>query len=143
MNKKAIHKAVALTLAVLVFFSTVSFSVEKHYCGTDLVDIAILFSDQVEEDPCAEEEDPCVEEASLAEDISCCKDVVEFFEGQEGINNSAVENLKAKQQLLFTAFVYAYTSVFEEFSRTKLIYDYYSPPDLVEDRVIQHQVFLI
>lgn len=35
------HKIASFLLAIVVLFSTMSFTIDKHYCGTMLVDVAI------------------------------------------------------------------------------------------------------
>ena len=39
-----LHKIFSLSMALLVLMSTVSVTIEKHFCGDHLVDVAI-FSD--------------------------------------------------------------------------------------------------
>ncbi len=42
LMKKAIFKITSFLLAILVLFSTVSLTVEKHFCGNFLVDTALF-----------------------------------------------------------------------------------------------------
>ena len=65
------HKVFSIFMAMLVMFSTVSLTVEKHYCGDTLVDVAVF-----------EEAKKCGMESSNmpVEEItkkSCCKDTVD------------------------------------------------------------------
>ena len=43
MIQNVLHKTFSVALALLVFFSTVSFTVEKHFCGDVLVDVSTYF----------------------------------------------------------------------------------------------------
>ena len=36
--KKFLHKSMAILMAVVVLFTTMSFTVDMHYCGDSLVD---------------------------------------------------------------------------------------------------------
>ena len=77
MIKNILHKGFCTVMALLVLVSTLSFTVEKHFCGNTLIDVS-LFS---EADKCDME----MMEMELAKITkkSCCKDVVDVIEGQD------------------------------------------------------------
>ena len=137
MIKQLLHKILALSLAVLVMFSTLSFSVEKHYCSTNLVDIDILFSGEKTQKDCFGNE------LINKTESSCCNDVVEFVEGQELIQNNNVKDYQYSDYQFFSALSYKYNYIFVGLPKSVRPNDDYAPPILVEDRTIKHQIFLI
>ena len=58
-------------MALLVFISTLSISIEKHYCGDHLVDVSIFADVQ----KCGMEE---ADQGAILMTQSCCKDVINF-----------------------------------------------------------------
>ncbi|WP_417620071.1 HYC_CC_PP family protein, partial [Oceanihabitans sediminis] len=40
--KQLIHKIVSLSMAIVVLFSTMSFTIDMHFCGDTLMDTAIF-----------------------------------------------------------------------------------------------------
>jgi len=135
--KQLFHKFFAFGLAILVLFSTLSFSVEKHYCGTYLVDVAVSFSSEKTEKDCFGNELINISKSS------CCNDVIEFIEGQEVIQNNNFKDFEITDYHFFAAFVYTYSNRFESFPKATIPNDDYAPPKLLVDRLITHQVFLI
>ena len=80
--KSTLQKIGSTLLALLVLFSTFSFTVEKHYCGDFLVDVS-FFGDAQD---CAEElgEEDC-DSPQVIQKKKCCKDEVEKIEGQDDL----------------------------------------------------------
>ena len=120
-------------MALLVLFSTVSFTVEKHFCGDVLVDISVF----VEAEKCA------MEAMETLQKKSCCKDEIDVVEGQDELKFSSFEDLDFEQQQFITAFTYTYLTCFESLPKQIIPHKDYSPPNLVFDRQVLDQVFLI
>lgn len=124
-------------MAVLVLFSTVSFTVEKHFCGDVLIDSAVFTEVQ-----------KCTMEASEMAPSkitkkSCCKDELEIVKGQDELNYSKFEDVSFDQFLLVSTFVYTYNALFESLPKLIIPHKDYSPPNLIEDIIVLDQVFLI
>ncbi|MFK2819559.1 hypothetical protein U0L90_05480 [Flavobacteriaceae sp. LMIT009] len=131
------HKVFSIFMAMLVMFSTVSLTVEKHYCGDTLVDVAVF-----------EEAKKCGMESSNmpVEEItkkSCCKDTVDLLEGQDELRVNSFDDLDYEQQLFVTTFVYSYINLFEGLPQLVVPHKDYSPPNLIVDIQVLDQVFLI
>lgn len=122
-----------MLLALLVLFSTVSFTIEKHFCGDVLVDVSVF----AEVDKCA------MEANELALGNKCCKDVIDVIEGQNELKFSSFEDLDFEQQQVFTSYIYSYFSLFEELPKLIIPHKDYSPPNLVTDIHVLDQVFII
>ena len=137
MIKQFIHKVFSISLALLVLFSTVSFTIEKHFCGNTLVDVS-LFT----------EADKCKMEALEIElekitKKPCCKDTVDLIEGQDELNISSNDSFKLVNNLFAATFVFTYLNLYEELQNQIIPHKDYSPPNLVFDRQVLDQVFLI
>ncbi|MFL1012058.1 HYC_CC_PP family protein [Flavisericum labens] len=134
--KQIAHKSFSVALALLVLISTMSFAIEKHYCGDTLVDAAIFSSAK-----------GCGMEMSKTETgikkNNCCKDEVEVVKGQDDLKINSFEELKFQQQLYFTAFAYVYKNLFESLPKQITPLKDYSPPNLVTDIQVLDQVFII
>lgn len=126
-------------MAFLVVCSTVCFSIEKHLCGTMLVDAAIF--SEVEacgSKVCGEEMGPGM---AIADD-SCCTNQKMTVEGQDELKIS-FHSLDFDQQLFLGIFTKSFIYLFEELSLRIVPFEHYSPPRLVSDIQILDQVFLI
>lgn len=120
-------------MAFLVLFSTVSFTIEKHFCGDVLVDVSLF----TEAEKCASEA-----EETIAK-MDCCKDTVDVIQGQDELTVKTIDDLEFDQQVFLVAFSHAYFDLFEDFSEREIPYKDYSPPNLVYDIQVRDQVFLI
>ena len=121
MIKAILHKTFSVTLSCLVLFSTLSFTVEKHYCGNHLVDVAIFTK--------AENCGMDLEAFSTAnfEKKHCCKDEIQVVKGQDKLKKSSFEDLL----------------LYEGLPEQVIPHKNYSPPNLVADIHVLDQVFLI
>lgn len=124
-------------MAVLVLFSTVSFTVEKHYCGDVLIDAAVF----TEVQKCKMETSE-VDVAKITKK-SCCKDELEVVKGQDQLKLSKFEELSVNQLFILTAFIYTFNEFYESLPKTIIPHKDYSPPNLTEDILVLDQVFLI
>lgn len=120
-------------LALLVLFSTMSFTVGTHYCGNILIDKAILS----QAESCSMHQEMPQEEKS-----DCCDDEVEIIKGQDNIQFSKVEfNLDIPMEFAIFSFIHFSSPDF--FARETTSTEVYDPPQYYRDFQILHQVFLI
>ena len=137
MLKQVLHKLFSITMALLVLFSTVSFTIEKHYCGPVLIDVAVFSEAQ----DCGAKMNIAASETKLKK--SCCKNEIEVLHGQDELKTTSFDDLEFEQQLFLTAFTSSYIDLFEGLAQQFVPHQYYSPPKLTVDRQILDQVFLI
>lgn len=116
-------------------FSTLSFTVEKHYCGDNLVDISV-FSDVKK---CGMEMSPNIETIKK----SCCKDEVDVVKGQNDLKLNTTDDLLPVQIIFLESFVYSFNVLFESLPKQIIPHKDYSPPNLVADIQLIDQVFTI
>lgn len=136
--KQFLSKIVSSVLAFLVLFSTFSFTVEKHYCGDYLVDVSYLGK----ADTCNSDGgvDKC---ATVIKKKKCCKDEVHQIDGQDEFQKHSLDDISFDKLKIVLAFYNAYQSVFQDFEKQIASHQYYSPPDLVKDIQVLHEVFII
>ena len=88
-----------MLMAILVLFSTVSFTVEKHFCGDVLVDVSVF----TEAQKCATE--AYEKEIETFTKKSCCKDTVDVFEGQNELIVKTFDDVENNKEVFIASFV--------------------------------------
>ncbi|GAA4240780.1 hypothetical protein GCM10022292_04690 [Winogradskyella damuponensis] len=118
-------------------FSTLSLTIDKHFCGDVLVDVAI-FS---ESEKCGM--DISKMEATDMVKKSCCKNEIDVIEGLSDLTFNSFEDFDViKQQVLF-AYSYSYINLFEGLPNLVIPHSNYLPPTLVKDIHLLDEVYLI
>lgn len=152
MNTKISHKATAMLLAFLMFTTSISFSMDIHFCGGQIESIAFFGNTtacemmQQEKEPksCCESPKKQVKTCYNKETAksNCChnqKVVVEngdFEKTDFNIND-------VQPTIALVAFVYTYFKPLVFTSINKVSYTDYNTPPITEDITILHQVFRI
>ncbi|WP_271407068.1 HYC_CC_PP family protein [Tenacibaculum soleae] len=135
--KQVFTKISTVLLALLVLFSTFSFTIEKHFCGDFLVDISYVG----EAKSCNKgKKDDC---ATITKKKKCCKDEVHQINGQDDIQKSSSEKISFNQAKFILVFCTSFKLLFQTLDKQSLTHQYYSPPDLVFDIQVLHEVFII
>ncbi|WP_430466794.1 HYC_CC_PP family protein [Winogradskyella ouciana] len=136
--KKVCHKILSFTLALVVMFSTMSFTFNMHYCGGTLVETALF--EQVK--GCGMDmSNPSVESCSIAKK-DCCDNKQEVVDGQDELQIS-FDTLSFEQQMFITAFTYSYINLFEGTESKEVPFEDYPRPFVKRDVQVLHQTFLI
>jgi hypothetical protein len=125
-----------VALSVLVLFSTLSLTIEKHFCGDVLVDVAVF----TETEKCAD--DIAVIDETVITKKSCCKDEIDVIEGIELTTNSFNDLYDIQQQILL-AYSFSYHKLFEGLPNLVITHKDYSPPRLVIDIHLLDETYLI
>jgi len=126
-------------MALLVLFSTMSFSMDMHFCGHSLVDFKFFQK---------------AETCGMAMDLSgmdmvsddlempCCSDVEVVVPGQDDLQAS-FDVLSFEQQTFVLAYTYSYAQLFIGVEEHHIPFKEYSPPLLIRDIQVLDQTFLI
>lgn len=138
--KSKFTKIASFIMALLVLFSTVSFTVEKHFCGDFLVDISYFGNTNGCAD--ASGKDDC-DTASLRKKKNCCKDEIEKIQGQDDLQQETHQKITLEKQSFILAFVSSYYNLFLDFNKNTVPLKQYPPPFLEQNIQILHQVFII
>ena len=137
--KQIFTKILSILMAFVVLLSTMSFTINEHYCGDFLVDSA-LFS---KAESCGMEmENPSPNRDCSVEKSNCCKDVFTQFNGQNELN-SDLSSLTFNQQVFVASFIDSYLNLFEGFEKDSNPFKEYSPPFIVKDIQVLDEVYLI
>ena len=135
--KESLRKISSILVAFLVLFSTLSFTVDRHYCGERLVDVAI-FS---EANGCGMEIEKEINDELSFSKKSCCKNETSIIEGKS-IDQQALQNLELQQINFVTAFVVSYNNLFVNTTEVSTLY-LYKPPIIHKDITILFENFRI
>lgn len=121
----------------MVLFSTVSLTIERHYCGDVLVDVSI-FSEGKE---CSANSFDS-KEGAIAK-VSCCKSHIDVVQGQNTLAFTTFTDLEYTQQLFVNSYIYSFSKLFEDLPKRKTLYNNYHPPKLIVDLHVVNNIFLI
>lgn len=138
LMKSIVHKIGSLIMAFVVFVSTMSFTIDTHYCGATLIDTAIFTKAK----SCGMEMPNSSSKNASITKKNCCNDYQIIIEGQDNLQQ-AQYTTTYKEQLIVASFAYSYLHVFGEFQKRNLSFKEYSPPLVVKDIQQLDQVYLI
>ena len=133
--KSVFTKITSALLAFLVLFSTLSFTVESHYCGGFLMDISIVG----EANDCGMK----VEQKMAKEKINCCKDEVIITDGQDELHPASFGTLNFEKQQFLSTFYSSNLNLVKEESSRNVIYKAFHRPVIPINYQIKYQSFLI
>ncbi len=136
--KRFFYKIESFIIALIVLFSTFSFTVEQHYCGDVLVDFS-LFG---EAESCGMEKEGFNSHDLTLVEKNCCSDEILSVDGQDNLKIS-FEQLNPEQQLFIVSFVYSYINPYQGTDIHIVPFKNYSPPPLIRDILTFDQTFLI
>lgn len=111
-------------MALLVSLSTMSFTIDMHYCGGNLVDSALFTKAKT----CGMEMPSDIQDGM---EMSCCKNEISVIEGQDELKLN-FKNLDLDQELFVATFSYAYVRLFEGSEEDITSFEDYPPPLIVK-----------
>lgn len=127
-------KIASFFLALMVLFSTFSFTVEKHYCGESLMDVSFIG----DVDTCGMEM-----EKRSAKKKNCCKDEVHYMEGQDELQQIQSDDFDFLKEQFLVSFYISYTDLFVENKSNRTYFKNFYLPDIPIDYQVLYQSFLI
>jgi len=138
--KKVFHKILSVLMAFVVLFTTMSFTVDMHYCGDSLVDFSLFTKAEgcgmEKAQPAKSCENPSMTEKS------CCTDKQIVKEGQDDLKTS-FNKLTFEQQTFVATFFYTYINLFEGLDENIVPFKDYSPPFIERDVQTLYETYLI
>lgn len=132
--KQYFAKIASFFLALMVLFSTFSFTVEKHYCGESLMDVSFIG----DVDTCGMEM-----EKRSAKKKNCCKDEVHYMEGQDELQQIQSDDFDFLKEQFLVSFYISYTDLFVENKSNRTYFKNFYLPDIPIDYQVLYQSFLI
>jgi hypothetical protein len=137
--KQVFHKIMSMLMAFVVLCSTMSFTVDMHYCGDTLVETAVFHKTK----GCGMEmaKEAPVSGCSITKK-DCCSDKQLFFEGQHELKIS-FDTLSLDQQVFVASFLTSYLDLFEGFDEDVTLFPEYPPPLIVRQIYKLDETYLI
>ena len=136
--KQVFHKIMSLLMAFVVLFSTLSFTVNMHYCGDTLVETTLFNKAK----GCGMEmEKPSTEGCSITKK-NCCDDKQLVIDGQDELKLN-FDKLTFEQQQFVASFIYTYINLFEGLEKNVSSYEEYKPPLVVRQIFKIDETYLI
>ena len=137
--KKMFQKISALLLAMLVLVATSSFTISMHFCGEQLVSYS--FTDNLKN--CGDNFSSKTTSKTVFSKKSCCSDKHIVKQSQDELSQKEIAASLYKK-IDFARHFYDYRKNFvlqNQQQESSIIY--YSPPELIWDRTILFETFLI
>lgn len=125
-------------MAFVVLFSTLSFTVNMHYCGDTLVETTLFNKAK----GCGMEmEKPSTEGCSITKK-NCCDDKQLVIDGQDELKLN-FDKLTFEQQQFVASFIYTYINLFEGLDKNVSSFEEYKPPLVVRQIFKIDETYLI
>ena len=126
-------------MAIVVLFSTMSFTIDMHYCGDTLMDAAIFQKAKA----CGMEMEAAAT-SSICSMVKkdCCKEDQIIVKGQDELKIS-FEKLSIDQQFFVASFVYTFINLFESIEQKAIAFKEYSPPNVIKQIYKLDETYLI
>jgi rRNA-processing protein FCF1 len=125
--KQVSHKIMSLLMAFVVFFSTMSFTVDMHYCGDTLVETAIFHKAK----GCGMEMQNTSSKDCSIIIKDCCNDEQVVVYGQDELQ-LIVDKITFEQHVFITSFINTYVNLFEGIEENVTSYRDYIPPLVIK-----------
>jgi len=125
-------------MAFVVLFSTMSFTIDMHYCGDTLVNTSIFQKAK----GCGMEMDKPLTEGCAITKKNCCSNEQLVVDGQDELQLS-VDTISFEQQLFIASFVYTYINLFEGLDKNVSSYEEYKPPLVIRRLYKIDETYLI
>jgi hypothetical protein len=136
--KQVFHKILSFLMAFVVLFSTLSFTIDMHYCGGTLVETAIF---QKAKGCGTEMQNPPAEGCAISKK-NCCNDEQVVIDGQDELQLQ-VDQISFEQQVFITSLVYTYVNHFQGLNEHVSSYEVYKPPLVIRRIYKLDETYLI
>jgi hypothetical protein len=128
----------SIIMAFVVLFSTLSFTVNRHYCGDTLVETAVFYKAK----GCGMEmQKPSNQGCSITKK-NCCNDEQLVVDGQDELQLQ-VNTITLEQQVFLTSFIYTYSNLFEISEENVTSFEVYRPPLVIRQLYKIDETYLI
>ena len=127
-------------MAGIVLLTTMSFTVDLHYCGDSLVDFSVLRSAETCGMEIQKSQNDCKNEVT---DKNCCSDKQIVVKGQDDIKKTTFHQITLEQQIFVASFTYAYINLFDGLDSNIVPFRDYIPPLITRDIQKIYESYLI
>ena len=136
--KKFLQKISVSILSLIVILSSMSFTIDKHYCGDTLVDVSYFGKADV----CGMDDMKMKVNPEKMKKKKCCKNETELIESST-FDKEKITTISPEQIDFLVFHIYSYINSYEDVKIEKEYYKDFSPPDIVQDIQVLHETFLI
>ncbi|PKQ45460.1 HYC_CC_PP family protein [Confluentibacter flavum] len=136
--KQIFHKIVSMLMAFVVLFSTLSFTLNMHYCGDTLVETAFLHKAK----GCGMELQNPSTEGCVITKLNCCNDKQLLIDGQDELQLK-IDKISLEKQVFITSFVHTYINLFEGLDNNAPTFKEYKPPLVTKQLYKIDETYLI
>ncbi len=145
------YRIFALTMALVMFTSSVNLAMDMHYCLGKLKSVSFVGKAEACHDMVSADMSDCPQHQEMMEKTKgCSMERKDCCENKSVHIQSDVDELETSSELVVSQqlqnFVVAYVEVFLKnnyVERTAPSFQYYHPPIVVKDIPVLHQAFLI
>ena len=137
--KKTFYKISSFCMALLVLFSTLSFTVESHYCGDFLVDSSIFGHAE----SCGMNSPQMNSSKDSLKGKNCCNNEQIVLNGQNELNIASDNMFTIDQQIFVASFVYTYINLFKGLDNQITSYEEYNSPLVIRQIYKLYETYLI
>ena len=138
MMAKVFHKILAISMAFVLLVSTMSFTVNSHYCGDTLVNTALFHKAK----GCGMDMSQPATDGCSAIKKNCCSDKQLLVDGQDELQSTSFEPT-LQQQYFVISFAYTYAALFEFQEKDVINFRAYKPPLVVRPIYKLDETYLI
>lgn len=136
--KNVFHNILSIAMAFVVLFSTLSFTIDMHYCGGTLVETAIFNKAK----GCGMDMNKPSTEGCTITKKDCCKNEQTLVDGQDELQLH-VDKISFEQQVFIASFVQTYLNLFEDLDTQASSYTTYEPPLVIRQIFKLDETYLI
>ncbi len=150
MKRTFPYRVLALTMAFLMFFSSVGISMDMHFCQGNLKNVSLfgkakscyeLESEGISSH-CSKKQSSCHKKTTAEDHKGCCNNETIDIQLDTDFVDVSVTNLNIQQLHFVVAYIYTYFGLStEQFSPSKFLY--YKPPLPDKDLLVFIQSFLL
>ena len=128
----------SILMTFVVLCSTMSFTINMHYCGDTLVETAVFH----ETKGCGMEIQKSSTEGCAIVKKNCCNDEQLVLDGQDELQ-SQTDAISFDQQVFIASFLYSYQTLFKGLDKNLSSYLAYKPPLVIRQLYKIDEMYLI
>ena len=136
--KQFLHKSTSILMAFVVLFSTMSFTIDMHYCGDKLVETAIFHKVK----GCGMDTQKSESKDCELTKKNCCSDKQVVVDGQDELQIT-LDKISFNQQVFILAFVETYNNLFQLLDKEFISFQTYKPPLFIRQIFKLDETYLI
>tara|TARA_B110000091_G_C13759826_1_gene451572 strand:- start:141 stop:554 length:414 start_codon:yes stop_codon:yes gene_type:complete len=136
--KKIFFKVMSILMTFVVLLTTMSFTINMHYCGDTLVETAIFHKAK----GCGMEMQKSLTEGCVVVKKNCCKDEQLVIDGLDELQTQT-DAISFEQQVFIASILYTYNNFPKSLDKNVSSYGVYKPPLVIRELYKIDETYLI